>query len=74
MDKAKLSAIRAKAGRGTPLPEHLRAPLVALVEAKGEKGACEQVGISRTALTRALAGFGLQKGTISLIKVALSGA
>jgi hypothetical protein len=59
---------------GKPLPEHYRAPLAYLVGRLGESGACDQIGISRPTLARALGGLGLQKATIKLIAVALSGA
>lgn len=56
---------------GRPLPEELRAHLVALVGKLGEKGCCTQLQLSRTTLSRAMAGLGLRRGTITLIREAL---
>jgi len=65
---------RATEGMRKPLPAAYRAPLAQLVKRIGEGAACRQIGISGPALARALAGLTLQQKTLTLIKVALSGA
>lgn len=56
---------------GSPLPDELRASLAEFVRAHGEEKAIESLGLSRITLARAMAGLGLRRGTIVLVRVGL---
>lgn len=63
----------ARSRLGVPLPEDMRPKLAALVAQFGENAACERVGVTHATLARALAGLGIQRGTVALIQGALAG-
>lgn len=53
---------------GKALSMTLRRQLEALVDAKGEAAAVKELGLSRQALYRALAGRPIHRGTVSLVE------
>ena len=57
---------------GAPLDADLRQALSALVARLGENAACARVGVSNATFARALAGLGITKGTVALIRAALA--
>jgi hypothetical protein len=54
--------------RGEPLGDHLRHQLAEIVRTSGEHGALKHLGIPRATLARALAGLGLRRGTIAMLR------
>lgn len=53
--------------KGIPLTPSERDRVAALVRAQGERGALEQLGISRQTLARCLGGLPVYPGTIALV-------
>ena len=56
---------------GAPLPDDLRTALLAMVKQHGEPEVCTRVGVSRATFARALAGLGVNAGTVSLVRNAV---
>jgi hypothetical protein len=50
-----------------------REQIRALVVATGDVGSARSLGVSRQTLARAIAGLGLRRGTVALLRVQLAG-
>ena len=60
-----------RARLGTPLPEDLRNALAAMVREHGDREAAKRVQVSTNTIQRALAGLGVNRGTVALIRAAV---
>lgn len=54
-----------------PLPDDLRGQLAALVAKHGESAVCQRAGLSNATLARALAGLGINRGTVAAVRAVL---
>ena len=59
---------------GSSLPRELRVPLKRAVEREGDRAVARRLGLSRSTITRAMAGLRIMPGTIALLRERLSGA
>lgn len=59
---------------GMSLPRELRGPLKRAVDREGDRAVARRLGLSRSTITRAMAGLRIMPGTIALLRERLSGA
>lgn len=59
---------------GSSLPRELRSPLKRAVEKEGDRAVARRLGLSRSTITRAMAGLRIMPGSIALLRERLSGA
>lgn len=72
------STIAARGGTmrvvGLSLPRDLRIPLKKAVDREGDRAVARRLGLSRSTITRAMAGLRIMPGSIALLRERLSGA
>lgn len=59
---------------GSSLPRELRAPLKRAVDREGDRAVARRLGLSRSTISRAMAGLRIMPGSIALLRERLSGA
>lgn len=59
---------------GSSLPRELRIPLRRAVEREGDRAVARRLGLSRSTITRAMAGLRIMPGSIALLRERLFGA
>lgn len=59
---------------GSSLPRELRIPLKRAVDREGDRAVARRLGLSRSTITRAMAGLRIMPGSIALLRERLCGA